>query len=113
MPYLAAVSQRNPAMVLKMAAGIDKYVITDFNILSEIRIERREHAKRGRHGLSEKFGEQRPHLVRSIIGSIQFKCNTSRLITHFVHKVMYLFRIESLSCLYIFQKIIKCHITSY
>lgn len=43
MPYLATVSQCNPTVILKMAAGIDKYVITDFNILSEIRIKRRKH----------------------------------------------------------------------
>ena len=43
MPYLATVSQCNPAVILKMTAGIDKYVIADFNILSEIRIKRREH----------------------------------------------------------------------
>ena len=43
MSYLATVSQCNPTVILKMAAGIDKYIITDFNILSEIRIKRREH----------------------------------------------------------------------
>lgn len=101
-PYLATVTQRNAAVVLEMAAGIDEHIITDFDIFPEIRIKRRKHTERRRNGFPEKLGQQCPYLVRSMIGSIQPKCDTPCLIAHFIHKKMYIFRIEGFPCLYIF-----------
>ena len=44
--YLASVADGNAAMVLKMAAGIDKDILPDADILAEIRIKRREYTQR-------------------------------------------------------------------
>ena len=54
-PDLAAVPDGYAAMILEMAAGIDKHVFPDFDVLPEVGIKRREHTERGRNGFPEQF----------------------------------------------------------
>lgn len=53
MPDLASVAYRHPAVILKMAAGVDKHILTHTDIFAEIGIERRENAERLRHSAAE------------------------------------------------------------
>ena len=60
-PYLASVADDNSAMVLKMTAGIDEDILSDGDVLAEIRIDRRLESQSCRHIVTEHFGNNRPH----------------------------------------------------
>lgn len=55
MSYLTTVANGYPSMILEMAAGIDEYILTHLNILSEIGIERWKYAQAIGYRLSEQF----------------------------------------------------------
>ena len=55
-PDLAAVAEGYPAVILKVAAGVDKHIFTYGDVLTEIRIEGWENAQRLRNFISEQFG---------------------------------------------------------
>ena len=58
MPDLATVAYRDSAVILKMAAGIDEYMLAYGDVFPEIRIKRRENAKRLRYFITEQLGKQ-------------------------------------------------------
>ena len=45
MPDLTTVTDCNPTMILKVAAGIDKHIFANSNVLTEIRVKRRKYTK--------------------------------------------------------------------
>lgn len=49
MPNLASIAKGHSSMILKVAAGIDEYILAHRDVLSKIRIKRRKHTKRPRH----------------------------------------------------------------
>lgn len=53
---LASVAYRDSAVILKVAAGVDKHIFTYGDVLTEIRIEGWENAQRLRNFISEQFG---------------------------------------------------------
>ena len=96
-PYLASVSDAYASMVLKMAAGVDEYILAHLDVLAEIGIKRREHTERGGDGFPEKLGQDVPDFLRSMIGGVQPESDFPRLPAHFVHELMYLFRVKRLA----------------
>ena len=70
-PYLASIADEYAAMVLKMAAGIDKHILAHLDVLTEIGIKRWEHTERGGDGFPEKLGQDVPDFLRSMIGRVQ------------------------------------------
>ena len=108
-PYLASVPDTYATMVLEMAAGIDEHILTHLNVLPEIGIKRREHTERGGDGFSEKPGKDVPDFFRSMIGGVQPESDFPRLSAHFVHKLMYLFRVKRLASLHEILEFFECH----
>ena len=53
MSDLASITYCYAAMVLEMTAGIDKHILTNLNILSEICIKRWKRPQRSRHFIAE------------------------------------------------------------
>lgn len=93
-PHQAIVAQRDAAVVLEMAASIDKDILSDGDILSEIGIKRREDTKGTIYFLTEKPGEQSPYFIRSMVGGIQLKSDFPRFIAHTVHKLINFGRVK-------------------
>ena len=52
------VIDRDPALVLELASGIDKYIFADRNVFSKIRIKWRKKAESFPDRFSDQFGKQ-------------------------------------------------------
>ena len=108
-PYLTSVANDNAAMILKMAAGIDKDILPDSDILTEIRVEWWKDTQRWRYLVTEQFRKKRTHFLRSMISCIQPESNLACGIAHLVHKLMYLFGVKTTAGLYMVFEFIDCH----
>ena len=98
MPNLASVAEGYSAVVLEMAAGVDEHAFTHGDVLSEIRVERRKHAERLRHFITEQFGKQSAYFVRRVVGRIQPERDSPRLVAHVVHEMVNLLCINRIPC---------------
>ena len=97
-------------MILKMATGVDKNILTYGHVLAEVRVKRRKDTERGLYWLAEQLGKQYPKLFLSMIRTVQFKSDTPRFIAHFIHETTDFRCIEWPALFYMFQKIIECHL---
>ena len=70
-PDLAAVAEGYPAVILKVAASVDEHFVSYGDVLTEVRIERREDAERRRNPVAEQVGKQPAHFVRRMEGCVQ------------------------------------------
>ena len=112
-PYLASVPDAYAAMVLEMAAGVDEHILAHLDVLAEIGIKRREYTERGGDGFPEKLGQDVPDFLRSMIGGVQPESNFPCLPAHFIHELMYLFRIKRLAGLDEILEFFECHNLSH
>ena len=98
---LAPVADRHAPVVLEMAAGVDKDILAEGDVLPEIRIERRKDPQRLRHPAAEQLGEQRTHLLGRMVGRVQAERDAARLVAHLVHEAVDLLRVEAPARLYV------------
>ena len=110
---LAAITQENPSVILKVAAGIDENLLPGMDILPEIGIKGREHPQRRIDRSPEKLRQQSTYLIRRMISAIQLTGNTTGLIAHFIHKTLDIRSIKRLSGLDVCQKFMKSHIQMF
>ena len=97
MAYLATVTKCHSAMILKMAAGIDKHTSTHMYVPAEIRVEWRKDTQSVGHLISEKFRQHGTDFIRCMIGRVQLKRDTSCLVAHVVHQPVDFRGVKSLS----------------
>ena len=109
MSYLAAVTDCYAAVILKMAAGVDEYAFSYMDVLSEVRVERREDPECVRHLVAEQLGQHCPDFTGCTVGGVQPERDTPSLSTHSVHKLMYLFRVKRFACFHEILEFLKCH----
>ena len=83
--------------------------LAHLDVLAEIGIKRREHTERGGDGFPEKFGKDVPDFLRSMIGGVQPESDFPRLPSHFIHELMYLFRVKRLAGLDEILEFFECH----
>ena len=91
---LATVAERDAAVVLKMAAGVDEDSLPHGDVPAEIGVERREDPHRGIDLVSEKPREKRPHLVGRMVGAVELEGDAPRGVAHLIHETADLLRIE-------------------
>ena len=80
-----AVADSNAALILETAATVDKDVFPYRNIFSAVGIKRRKQAKGSVHRFTGESGEQRPNLLRLMIGAVELAGYLQGLLAYFVH----------------------------
>ena len=68
-----AVSDGDASLVLKVAAGVEKHIAANGDVLAVVGIEGREQTEALAHRLADEFREQPYHLLRLMVGKIQFR----------------------------------------
>lgn len=79
------------------------------DVLTEVRIEGREHPETVRHGTAEKFGQEGTHLFGGVVGGVQAGGDAAGFVAHVVHELLYFGRVERTPQLDVFQKFVQCH----
>lgn len=109
MADLATIAYVHPSMILKMAASIDKDLLAEVDVPSEIGIERRENPQRRIYRAAKQAGKQLPHLIGRMKRSIQLEGDATSLFAHPVHKIAYFRGIECPTRPDVFQKLFQRH----
>ena len=68
----SAVPNDNAALILKMAAGIDKHIFSNRNIFSEVGVKRRKQAERIVNLFSCELFHKLPQFCRSMVTVVDF-----------------------------------------
>ena len=82
-----AIINKDTSLILKLTICVNEDVVSDGDILSEIRIERRKQSERLSHRFSNQFGKQFGHLIRLMILCVDFHCNLLSLAAVVSHQL--------------------------
>ena len=81
-----AVSDKNAALILKLATHVDKHVFSHMDVLSTVRVKRREQGKGLIYRPAGQFGEKGPQFFRFMISMVDFRCNFQGFLADPMHK---------------------------
>ena len=104
MPYQAAVADRDAALILKVARGIDEDVAADMYVAAEVGVEGRKETERLVHTVTEQLRHQIAYLLRRVVFAVDAARDATRRVAHAVHEFIYLGRIQHLPTIHMFQK---------
>jgi formate C-acetyltransferase len=102
--YQAIVAQCDTTLVLKVTAGVDKYVFSYGDVFPEICVERRKHPERGINRFSEQAGKQVSDLGHGMICTVEFKCDAACFVAGPVHEFIDLRCVQRLTLFYMLKK---------
>lgn len=96
MPDQTMISDIDPALVLKAAAGIDENIFPEKKILSKIGINRGKQAKALPRLIAGQFGHQGAQLFGSMKAAIDLRRDALRLGGSPAHPFLQFFRVEEI-----------------
>ena len=80
MTYQATVTEPYSALVLKLTASIDKYIVANVNIPPEIGIERRKYPEVFGNLIAEKLRKYSPNFFKCMVTVVEFECQFTCLL---------------------------------
>ena len=108
-PDLAAVAEGDAAVVLEVAAVVDKDLFAQVYVLAEVGIERGKYPNRCRYGLAGKLGKQFAYLVGGVVRAVHLAGDAPGLVAHLVHKLSDLGAAKRFAFGRMFQKFFESH----
>lgn len=109
MTYQTAIANIYPPLILKVATGVDKHILTDMDIASEVGVERGEEAEILVYLLLGDPPENFADLLGRMELAVELKLQFTREVALMAHKLDQLVAFKGLALVDEFTEFLDCH----
>ena len=87
-PDERVIADRDPALVLKAAPGVDEDPLPQGDVLPEVRVERGKHGHSRIDRASRQLGQQRANLIGFVVAAVDYRRDAQGFLAGAVHDLM-------------------------